>query len=57
LLNQNKRHYFEDLFAGCQDRLEMIVLFLALLEVIKVGLARVYQIGPFEPIVVEKRDS
>ena len=56
-LNQNKRQYFEDLFLNAVSRLEMIVLFLALLEVIKIGFARVYQLGPFEPIIVEKRDA
>jgi segregation and condensation protein A len=56
-LNQNRRQYFEDLFQGAKNRLEMIVLFLALLEIIKMGLARVYQMGNFEPIIVEKRES
>lgn len=38
---------------GCQNRLEIIVTFLALLELVKDGSARVSQSNQFEPILVE----
>lgn len=37
----------------CRDRLEIVVTFLALLELIKSGVARVTQAGQFDPIRVE----
>jgi segregation and condensation protein A len=37
----------------CRDRLEVVVTFLALLELIHEGAARVVQTAPFEPITVE----
>jgi segregation and condensation protein A len=41
------------LLATCDNRLEIIVTFLALLELIRSGAARVGQAGQFDPIVVE----
>jgi len=41
---------FEQLFDGISTRRELIVTFLALLEVLRVGLARVYQEKPLGPI-------
>src|SRR5262245_12116141 len=46
---------FEDLFADVQTRAGMIVTFLALLEMIRLKLVRVFQQGNFGPIRVYKR--
>jgi segregation and condensation protein A len=46
---------FEDLFADVHDRSGLIVTFLALLEMIRLKLVRVFQSGSFGPIRVYKR--
>jgi segregation and condensation protein A len=46
---------FEDLFADVSDRSGLIVTFLALLEMIRLKLVRVFQSGSFGPIRVYKR--
>ena len=46
---------FEDLFADAHDRAGLIVTFLALLEMIRLKLVRVFQAGGFGPIRVYKR--
>ena len=46
---------FEELFADARDRPELIVTFLALLEMIRLRLVRVFQSGGFGPIRVYKR--
>jgi segregation and condensation protein A len=46
---------FEDLFADVGDRRALIVTFLALLEMIRLKLVRVFQSGSFGPIRVYKR--
>src|SRR5262245_5822085 len=46
---------FEDLFADVRDRAGLIVTFLALLEMIRLKLVRVFQSGSFGPIRVYKR--
>ena len=46
---------FEDLFADIDDRSGLIVTFLALLEMIRLKLVRVFQSGSFAPIRVYKR--
>src|SRR5437660_1166575 len=46
---------FEELFADIQDRGGLIVTFLALLEMIRLKLVRVFQSGSFGPIRVYKR--
>ena len=46
---------FEDLFANVNSRGGMIVTFLALLEMIRLKLVRVFQSGAFGPIRVYKR--
>jgi segregation and condensation protein A len=46
---------FDDLFADVRDRGGLIVTFLALLEMIRLKLARVFQSGSFGPIRVYKR--
>ncbi len=46
---------FEELFADAADRLALIVTFLALLEMIRLKLVRVYQSESFGPLRVYKR--
>jgi segregation and condensation protein A len=46
---------FEELFADVSDRTGLIVTFLALLEMIRLKLVRVFQAGSFGPIRVYKR--
>ena len=46
---------FEDLFADVHERSGLIVTFLALLEMIRLKLVRVFQAGSFGPIRVYKR--
>ncbi len=54
-LSEHEACGFEDLFADVQDRAGLIVTFLALLEMIRLKLVRVFQAGSFGPIRVYKR--
>jgi segregation and condensation protein A len=54
-LSETEACGFEDLFADTQDRGGLIVTFLALLEMIRLKLVRVFQSGSFGPIRVYKR--
>jgi segregation and condensation protein A len=54
-LSETEACGFEDLFADIHDRAGLIVTFLALLEMIRLKLIRVYQSGSFGPIRVYKR--
>lgn len=54
-LSESEAFGFEDLFADVQTRAGMIVTFLALLEMIRLKLVRVFQQGNFGPIRVYKR--
>lgn len=49
-LENSKATKFEDLFAGSITRTRMVVTFIALLEILKLGLARVYQDKEFGTI-------
>ena len=53
LLRQRSRLAFEDLFDGQRTRGELIVTFLALLEMTRLRLTRLLQEGPLAPIFVE----
>jgi segregation and condensation protein A len=55
-LSETEACGFEDLFADVQTRAGMIVTFLALLEMIRLKLVRVFQQGNFGPIRVYKRE-
>ena len=46
---------FEELFAGASTRGEVVLTFLALLEMAKLKMVRVYQSGAFEPIRLQRR--
>lgn len=52
LLAARSRLAFEEIFAEVRSRLEAVACFLALLEIIKAGEARVSQRGPFDTITV-----
>ena len=54
-LSETEACGFEDLFADTHDRAGLIVTFLALLEMIRLKLVRVFQSGSFGPIRVYKR--
>jgi len=54
-LSETEACGFEDLFADISDRSGLIVTFLALLEMIRLKLVRVFQAGSFGPIRVYKR--
>jgi len=54
-LSETEAIGFEDLFADVADRGGLIVTFLALLEMIRLKLVRVFQAGSFGPIRVYKR--
>jgi segregation and condensation protein A len=54
-LSETEACGFEDLFADAHDRAGLIVTFLALLEMIRLKLVRVFQSGAFGPIRVYKR--
>ncbi len=54
-LSETEACGFEELFADVQDRSGLIVTFLALLEMIRLKLVRVFQSGSFGPIRVYKR--
>ncbi|MGC4082338.1 MAG: segregation/condensation protein A [Vicinamibacterales bacterium] len=54
-LSETEACGFEDLFADVQDKAGLIVTFLALLEMIRLKLVRVFQSGSFGPIRVYKR--
>src|ERR671929_175098 len=54
-LSETEACGFDDLFADIHDRGGLIVTFLALLEMIRLKLVRVFQSGSFGPIRVYKR--
>ena len=53
LLQKHKRCTFEQLFEGAGSRGELIVTFLALLEMTRLRMTRLEQDGPLEPITIE----
>lgn len=54
-LSETEACGFEDLFGDVSGRADLIVTFLALLEMIRLELVRIFQSGPFGPIRVYKR--
>jgi segregation and condensation protein A len=54
-LSESEACGFEDLFSDAHDRATLIVTFLALLEMIRLKLVRVFQSGTYAPIRVYKR--
>jgi segregation and condensation protein A len=54
-LSETEAMGFEELFADVNDKSGLIVTFIALLEMIRLKLVRVFQSGSFGPIRVYKR--
>ena len=52
-LRHDSRMHFEALFAGVRSRLEIVVTFLAMLELVKVRAIRIFQDQPGGDIVIE----
>jgi segregation and condensation protein A len=52
LLTARRRLDFHEVFAGARSRMEAVAIFLALLELVRAGEARVEQAGPFDAIRV-----
>src|SRR5262245_49733103 len=52
-LRQNRRLVFHEIFADRASRAELIITFLALLEMTRLRLTRLSQDGPLEPIYIE----
>ncbi len=53
-LSSKSRVYFDDLLIYCEDKLEVIVTFLALLELIKHKNIYAEQVGSFNRIIIKK---
>ncbi len=53
ILRERRRVQFEELFSDDQSRGDLIVTFLAILEMTRVRLIRLTQLGPLEPISIE----
>lgn len=54
-LSETEACGFEDLFEGDRSRSELVTTFLALLEMVRLKLVRLFQSGPFTPIRVYRR--
>lgn len=54
-LSETEACGFEELFGDVSGRADLIVTFLALLEMIRLKLVRIFQAGPFGPIRVYRR--
>lgn len=55
LLEKNTKIYFNELFAKARNKMEIIVMFIALLELIKLREIKVYQINNFDNITIERQ--
>lgn len=53
MLSKAQSLSFEELFVGQRSRIDLIVTFLALLEMTRLRLTRLTQTGPYEPIIVQ----
>lgn len=53
VLREKKRVQFEDLFEGQRTRFDLVITFLALLEMTKLRMTRLFQADPHAPIFVE----
>lgn len=53
ILRERPRLRFEELFENQSTRIELIITFLALLEMTRLRMTRLFQTGPLEPIYVE----
>jgi segregation and condensation protein A len=53
LLREKKRILFDELFEGAVTRFDLVITFLALLEMTKLRMTRLFQAGPLEELYVE----
>ena len=53
VLNARKRVTFDSLFEGVTTRFDLVITFLALLEMSKLRMTRLFQTEPLAPIYVE----
>jgi segregation and condensation protein A len=53
VIRARKRMTFEDLFAGAMTRFDLVITFLALLEMTKLRMTRLFQTEPLAPLYVE----
>lgn len=56
-IEESENVLFEDLFSEGFTRYDIVVTFLGLLEVVRLGLIRILQGAPFGPIRLQKRDD
>jgi segregation and condensation protein A len=56
-LNVEKKLVFHEIFTSDSSRAELIITFLAILEMTRLRLTRLIQDGPFDPIYIELRVS
>ncbi len=57
VLTTRKRAEFVDLFQGHQTRFDMVITFLALLEMTRLRMVRLFQSEPLAPLYVESADG
>jgi segregation and condensation protein A len=57
MLHVKKRMVFEDLFDGLSSQLDLVITFLALLEMTRLRLSRLFQSGPLAPLYVEATEE
>jgi segregation and condensation protein A len=55
LIMTRRRLLFEDLFDGLRSRFDLVITFLALLEMTRLRLTALVQTGPLAPLYVEAR--
>ena len=56
-LKEKKITEFSDLMMECECKLECVVTFLALLELMKQRMVKVYQTGSFGEILIERNEE
>jgi segregation and condensation protein A len=56
-LKERRRLLFEDLFAGLVTKFDLVITFLALLEMTKLKMTRLFQTEPLSPLYVELSDD
>lgn len=57
VLRDKKRLLFDDLFVGATTRFDLVITLLALLEMTKLRMTRLFQSGPLEDLYVEVGDA
>jgi segregation and condensation protein A len=57
VLRVKRRAVFEELFHGLSTKFDIVITFLALLEMSRLKMSRLYQVDPFSPLYVELADA